>query len=990
MIAILKNLLNYKLMNRKIKRALWGTIITLFSLIILISGAIAITLNFIFTPAKITPMVTKIANENLNAKLSLNAVDITFFSTFPNFILEINDGSLLSLIKNDSLKNDTIVAFKRIDIEVNPIALIKEKKIVINRMELIEPEIYAAIRKDSTVNWDIMKMTATTPEEIDTVTVTKPNQKLDLSLSNIRIINGSMIFDNRLAGIYAKLDSVNMGLDGNLNKDNSKVKFDFSFKNALLWENNRLVCRRINFNTDADILTDTKNKRLTVNEANVGINDIKFILNGNIAPNDVDMNLALKVQSLESVLSMASFLDQTAKIKSNGEVNVNAKLKGAYKNGAIPVIDLDVDIKNGLLHYDGYKNGIDNLNVSVNAHYDLNKNSDTYIDIKHFKMDGASTIINLQARISNILKNPYLKYSTNSTINFTELAATLPFKEGIKIEGDMKLNSKGELSAAQLKKGDYAKIKADIKFEFNKVKLIIAEKLNSQFDMLNIVASNTKEGLLKGDIKLDGVDVNIENGRFVLKLDTASVVASGIKVNDSTSFLKGTFNYTDLESTLYSDSLSLYSSRSSVKFSLQNKTAKLDFKSDSLKLRALENHFNMKKARVKVTVSKKMLKGVVRFGGINLSTPHFPLPMSMPATVVRVNNQDITLKKASFRLGSSDLTITGLVQDLISASRKETPLTMRVDVSSKRLNFTEIIQTLNSLEKSGKSTKEVNIEKDTVSSPEEALKLFKVPQNIDFQLNSSFDRVELGNLLVDSVKGSITAHDGIAKLDNLSLNTLGANLATTLVYDSRASDDYAKVGLILTSKSIDVKSVIELVPSLDTIMPMINSFEGKLNFALVTDTKFYQDFIIKPNEVVATIALRGQDLKVMDGEVIESVAKLLMFKNKETTKVDSVSVDMIINNGEIIMYPFIVQIDRYKLAMGGQHSLDNTIDYHVSVLKSPIPIKFGVNIGGTIDDMKIRVGKTRYKYLGKPDYVKKLDPEFIRVGKKIRDEIKNI
>lgn len=32
------------------------------------------------------------------------------------------------------------------------------------------------------------------------------------------------------------------------------------------------------------------------------------------------------------------------------------------------------------------------------------------------------------------------------------------------------------------------------------------------------------------------------------------------------------------------------------------------------------------------------------------------------------------------------------------------------------------------------------------------------------------------------------------------------------------------------------------------------------------------------------------------------------------------------------------------------------LDYHISVLKSPLPFKFGINIKGTADDMKIRLG----------------------------------
>ena len=38
-----------------------------------------------------------------------------------------------------------------------------------------------------------------------------------------------------------------------------------------------------------------------------------------------------------------------------------------------------------------------------------------------------------------------------------------------------------------------------------------------------------------------------------------------------------------------------------------------------------------------------------------------------------------------------------------------------------------------------------------------------------------------------------------------------------------------------------------------------------------------------------------------------------------------------------------------------------SFDYHISVLKSPIPFRLGVNIFGTLDKFKFRIGRARYK-----------------------------
>ena len=53
---------------------------------------IAVVLNFIFTSEKLTPIVLEAANRNLNAKLDMKSVELTFFSTFPHFGVQLTDG----------------------------------------------------------------------------------------------------------------------------------------------------------------------------------------------------------------------------------------------------------------------------------------------------------------------------------------------------------------------------------------------------------------------------------------------------------------------------------------------------------------------------------------------------------------------------------------------------------------------------------------------------------------------------------------------------------------------------------------------------------------------------------------------------------------------------------------------------------------------------------------------------------------------------------
>ena len=97
---------------------------------------------------------------------------------------------------------------------------------------------------------------------------------------------------------------------------------------------------------------------------------------------------------------------------------------------------------------------------------------------------------------------------------------------------------------------------------------------------------------------------------------------------------------------------------------------------------------------------------------------------------------------------------------------------------------------------------------------------------------------------------------------------------------------------------------------------------------------------------------------------------------------------MAIRDSKIEVFPFLVEMDRYKVAVGGTHNLDMTFDYHISVLKSPVPFKLGLNISGNLDDFKFRIGKCKYKDFLKPAKQAELDSTRRDVRQGIRDAIR--
>ena len=87
----------------------------------------------------------------------------------------------------------------------------------------------------------------------------------------------------------------------------------------------------------------------------------------------------------------------------------------------------------------------------------------------------------------------------------------------------------------------------------------------------------------------------------------------------------------------------------------------------------------------------------------------------------------------------------------------------------------------------------------------------------------------------------------------------------------------------------------------------------------------------------------------------------------------------------IEIFPFIMKMDRYTTAISGKQDMDMNLDYHISVLKSPIPMRMGINITGNLDDFKFKIGKALYKDTNLPVYTRMIDSTRINLLGKIKD-----
>ncbi len=985
-----------KIMKKRTKGILKIAGISFGSLIVLILIAITVAINFVFTPSRLTPVVLKTANQALNAKLEMKSVELTFFSTFPRFGLKLVDGSLVSKVFSDTAwqKTDSLLSFGKCVVVVNPIDYLINKKITLNYLGLEDASVYAYKSREGIANWDIVA--SDTTAVADTASSGKTDLSGGIDIRRVSLKRANVIFDDRDTRVYARLTNAALNLTASLQKEHSKLAMRFSNDNVLFWQDGQLLVNKVATDLKTSLDLDRSTRTLTLNDANISLNGTTFDVKGTLKRDtvrralNVDIAYALHAPSLETVFNMIpeSVLKRES-MEARGSVKMEGDVKGWYGKQQMPAVTLKVQIDKASAKYDKLPYGIDNFTADFYAFVDLMRKQPSYADLKIFHFQGAHTDILADAKIMNLLEDPDITFNTKSKVDLTALAQAFPLQEGVTIGGDLEADLRLKCRLSSIKKQDLGRIRLGGKLKMTNLQL---RDVNKGFEFASDASLNF--------IGNDNLAARAEINKLVLQSKLANSNVEKLTMSVKSTNPQDTTRITDVECKFtlnrlkgnMGDSLALFCQKADATVRLQPgkknpsmPQVSLSLSADTMFCRAWKTKMGVDRAGFAVTAEKLhdslwIPKGIIGFRRMRMSTPEFALPIRMKKTSVTVGNRMITLKNATCRVGHSDLTATGAIYDLYGTMKHHRPLRGKLEVSSRNLDCNQLINSLSFPEDT------LQAEVDTTAS---SLELFVIPKSLDFELQTNLKRVKYDKMIFEDVRGAVDIRNQAVHLKGLSMKGMDAQMNATLVYRAQEKKQgYA--GFDFRLHKINIAKLVEFAPSLDTIVPMLRSFQGVVDFEAAAEAVLDSNLNIKIPSLRSAVHIKGDSLVLMDGETFAEISKMLMFKNKERNMFDSISVNMTIKDGNVTVYPFIVQIDRYKAAVGGTQGLDMNFDYHISILKSPLPFKMGVNITGNLDKMKFKLGKAKYKDAVTSVEIRKVDSTRINMGRQIVNDFRQV
>ncbi len=1038
--------------------------ITLGSVLGVIVIALLVAIYFIFTPARLTPIVRNVAADIITCEHEIGEVELTFFSTFPAFGLRADGLYIINPI--EGAPSDTLLAAPEVVVTVDIMKFLNESNLEVHTLQLADAELNVFINAEGQTNFDIFPASTDTIQEPDTASFSLPFN--ELIVENLAFYAPKIRFISEPDSIYVTLDNTTLS------------------SHISSWDdvNLQLVVQALSLQIGEEQLADSlqvgillphtgvhlADMQFTLRNAVLDVNEFDVTVNGTGSlQDDIEVNATLAVQDWQvtEVLKLVpqSYLSLLNGIDIDGGVlSLKADVKGTLNDSTVPVVDAALTLADAKGAYkEVFPYYLQQIDLQAAAHLDLNDSLASTATIEKLYASTGTTSVTASGNVTELLADMLCDLQLNLNVHLPDIEYYLneaqPYTNTLqgKMQGTAKAKIRlSDLTAMNLNCGN-------ISGHFNLTGLDVA--YDSMFvqspkaELAFMIPNRTtdkgqqpkdKTNWIDATLKLNGLDFVMDDIHANLSESTLSLQASDVLSSDPVIYaniaLESQALQAEMDSmaaTIQQPALTAY-----VEYDTKDSTA-IPTAEATLAFADLQGHYtdivahlaqsdlaaqlsgtrrDKSQPRLKATLHTKGVQAQMG-EDMKLDTKQFSLTASarhnpkaenillqwnprlnvdfnegivdmaslgekiyIPKIQFDYSNRKANIHESQVVVGNSDFALTGEVRNIGKWLRNKGTLEGELNFVSDHTDVNEIML-LVSADSGTEETQAPQPPKGGASESGQSSLLqegtgeanpFLVPKDVNLTLNTHIREAVVFDQLARDLGGKLYVQDGVLVLEEMGFICNAAKLQLTAMYKTpRRNHIYC--GLDYHMIDINIQELVNMIPQIDTMMPMLRSFRGAAEFHIAAETFLNAKYELKTSTTRGACSISGKDLVLLDNETFSKIAKILMFSKKTENKVDSISVEATLFKKEIDIYPFCLSMDNYMAAVGGRHNLDMSFDYHIDLLS---PLYIGVDVRGTFDDLQIRPAKVKYAKDFRPIFRREVDTESANLKQQIRNSLK--
>lgn len=331
------------------------------------------------------------------------------------------------------------------------------------------------------------------------------------------------------------------------------------------------------------------------------------------------------------------------------------------------------------------------------------------------------------------------------------------------------------------------------------------------------------------------------------------------------------------------------------------------------------------------------LDGMLLVENVHLDAPDIPVPITLEEVNMQFNPANVELRSFDMKLGSSDMFISGELNNFLPYVFDNKVVSGRLAFSSDLLDANEILPHTNGSYEDLPGDSIVPVGPDSLAQPIG----IRIPENVDFTLSVNVNRIEYRELVLENMEGAMRVTGGVAGIEQLEMDVIEGKITSTGFLDTRG--EFAELDINLDMKGMDIPSAYTSIVSVKKLMPVARYCRGKANIELKFHSLLDNTFTPLYESMEAKGDAYTKGLQFYDLEEFVPLSQLLNNEMFTEMAPDEVDVGFTIRDGRIIFNPFDWEIDESKFKVSGSHGIDLSMDYSIDMNIAKVDLGSGAN-----------------------------------------------
>jgi hypothetical protein len=313
--------------------------------------------------------------------------------------------------------------------------------------------------------------------------------------------------------------------------------------------------------------------------------------------------------------------------------------------------------------------------------------------------------------------------------------------------------------------------------------------------------------------------------------------------------------------------------------------------------------------------------GTMSLTGFNYEGPEMAKPFQINKTSITFNPNQIKLNEFDAKTGSSDVNITGNLDNFYGFLFKNQVLKGSFNLASNKLVVSDFMAPTTTTDDAGKKATEA----------------VKIPSFLDCNLTAKATTVVYDNLNLKNVSGNLAIKDEAVTLSNLKMDVFGGNIGLNGTVSTKG--DKPKFNMDLALNAVNIVESFTQLDMLKSIAPIANTINGKLNSTI----KLSGDLTNEMTPDLKTISgdLFGQLLNTsvnqQNSQLLSSLSNNVKFLDVSKLNLNDVKAALSFKDGKVALKPMQLKYQDIGIEVGGTHGFDQKMNYDV---KFDVPAKY--------------------------------------------------